>query len=246
MSIPAGERAARERAVQRRWVASTGLVLLVADPDSSDRDRLVNELHMNGVETVWCCDGASALMAFGRVEPHAVLVAPTLDRVDAATVVGAIRSEATLPILVPIGPEDTLAAGPVLVAGATAVARPCRPLELLRHLEGSIPDIAERARLRYGPLELDPRAYSVHLHGREIEDLPLKEFELLRILMTYAERVVTTEQISCAIWGDASRPPSPNTIAVHVTRLRARLGDPTAIRRIRGRGYRLSYPTVTL
>jgi DNA-binding response OmpR family regulator len=56
--------------------------------------------------------------------------------------------------------------------------------------------------------------------------------------------VVTAEQISCAIWGDASRPPSPNTIAVHVARLRVRLGDPTVIRRIRGRGYRLTYPAV--
>jgi DNA-binding response OmpR family regulator len=244
MKTPAGERAARERAIQRRWVASTGLVLLVADPDTRDRDRLVRELHGDGVETVWCRDGASALMAFGRVEPHAVLVAASLERVDAATVVGAIRSEATIPILVPIGPDDTQAAGPVLVAGATAVTRPCRPLELVRHLEGSMPDIAARARLRYGPLELDPRAYSVHFHGREIEDLPLKEFELLRVLMSHADQVVTAEQISCAIWGDASRPPSPNTIAVHVARLRVRLGDPTVIRRIRGRGYRLTYPAV--
>jgi DNA-binding response OmpR family regulator len=243
MKTPAGERAAQARAVQRRWVASTGLVLLVADPDTSDRERLVRDLHDNGVETVWCHDGASALVAYGRVKPHAVLVSPSLEMVDAATVVCAIRSEATLPILVPIGPDDTQAAGPVLVAGATAVTRPCQTRELVRHIEGSIPDLAARARLRYGPLELDPRAYSVHLDGQELEDLPLKEFELLRILMTYADQVVTTEQISCAIWGDASRPPSPNTIAVHVARLRARLGDPTAIKRIRGRGYRLTFPT---
>lgn len=238
----ATERVAQARATQRRWVASTGLVLLVADPDTTDREGLVENLHGNGIETVWCHDGASALVTFGRVQPHAVLVAPSLEKVDAATVVCTIRSETTVPVMVRVGAEDTVAAGPVLVAGATAVARPCRPQELLRHLGELVPDLPARVRLTYGPLELDPRAYSVRVHGEELEDLPLKEFELLRVLMSHADQVVTTEQISRAIWGDALRTPSPNTIAVHVARLRVRLGDATVIKRIRGLGYRLTCP----
>ena len=115
----ASERVSQARATQRRWVASTGLVLLVADPDTTDRERLVEDLHDNGIEAVWCHDGASALVAFGRVRPHAVLVAPSLEKVDAATVVCTIRSETAIPVMVRIGPEDTTAAGPFLFSLAT-------------------------------------------------------------------------------------------------------------------------------
>ena len=226
--------------VPRRRTPPTGLVLLVADPDTSDQERLVRELHTNGVETVWCHDGASALVAFGRVAPHAVLVAPQLDDVDAATVVSTVRAESAIPVMVRIGPDDIHLAGPALVAGATAVSGPYRLQELIRQLGDLLPDLAARTRLVYGPLELDPRAYSVRIHDDELADLPLKEFELLRVLMTHADQVITTEQIVRAIWTDAAQPPSANTIAVHVGRLRVRLEGAATIRRIRGRGYRLT------
>lgn len=241
MKSPA-KRITRDRAVDRRWTASSGLLLLVADPDVSDQDRLVGDLRPHGVEVLWCHDGASALVAFGRFRPDAVLVAPSLSLVDAVTVVRTVRAELPVPVLVPVGRDDHAAAGPVLMAGASPVIRPYQLLELLRHLEELVPDLDERVRLSYGPLALDPRAYSVHLHGQELKELPLKQFELLRVLMVYADQVISAEEISHTIWGDESPAPSPSTIAVHVARLRARLGDPGAIRRIRGRGYRLTFP----
>lgn len=219
---------------------SSGLVLLVADPDTSDQERLVRDLHCSGVETVWCRDGASALVAYGRVGPHAVLVAPHLEKVDATTVVCTIRADAAVPVMVRIGPDDIQEAGPSLVAGAMAVSYPYRLQELVRQLGDLLPDLAARVRLTYGPLELDPGAYSVRLHGDELSNLPPKEFELLRVLMTHADQVISTEQISRALWGDASNAPSANTIAVHVARLRVRLGGVASIKRIRGRGYRLT------
>jgi DNA-binding response OmpR family regulator len=243
MKSPA-ERITRARALHRRWSASSGLLLLVADPDVTDHDRLARDLHPHGVEILWCHDGAAALVAFGRSRPDALLIAPSLELVDAVTVVRTVRAELPVPVLVRVGPDDYDAAGPVLLAGASAIGRAYRPVELLHHLEELVPNLDERVRLTYGPLELDPRAYSVHLHGRELEELPLKEFELLRVLMTYADQVVNTEQISHAIWGDANPPPSPNTIAVHIARLRARLGGEFMIKRIRGRGYRLTLPSV--
>lgn len=241
MKSPA-ERITRARALHRRWSASSGLLLLVADPDVTEQVSLVRDLHLHGVEVLWCHDGASALVAFGRSRPDALLVAPSLELVDAATVVRTVRAEVPVPVLVRVGRDDYDAAGPVLLAGASALSRPYQPVDLLHHLEELVPDLDQRVRLTYGPLQLDPRAYSVHLHGHELAELPLKEFELLRLLMVYADQVLSSEEISRAIWGDEGPPPSPNTIAVHVARLRARLGDPAAIRRIRGRGYRLTFP----
>ena len=181
-------------------------------------------------------------MQYGALAPDAVLMSPLLDVVDALTVVRTIRGRDSLPILLGVGPGESGLVGPVLVAGATtAVTRPYDPAEVVRRLEAEVPRAESRVHLSYGPLELDPCSYSVRLHGEELHDLPLKEFELLRLLMTYADRVVTPEQIRVALWSDATHAPSQNTVAVHVARLRARLGGAAVLRTIRGRGYRLAF-----
>lgn len=238
------DRAGRAREVTRRWsTTSRGLVLLVADPDTSQREPLVPALEANGVSCTWCLDGAETLVQYGKLEPAAMLMSPGLEVVDAATVVHSIRQRGTLPILLGVGPGDSAAAGPVLIAGATAaVSRPYDPTEIMRRLDAEIPHMAARSRLTYGPLELDPRSYVVRLEGAELHGLALKQFELLRLLMMNADLLVTVEQIRQALWGDAPHPPSSDTINVHVTRLRSRIGGPTVLRTVRGLGYRLTFP----
>lgn len=78
--------------------------------------------------------------------------------------------------------------------------------------------------------------------GRAVH-LPLREFELLQYLMRNADRTVTREQIMRHVWHAAVNT-STNTIAVHVKRLRARLGDEDdqLIQTVRGVGYRLVTP----
>lgn len=237
----------RAREADRRWSSSVGgLTLLIADPDVSQQEDLLHELAAAGVSSTWCVDGAEALVQYGKISPDAVLMAPVLREVDAVTVVRTIRDSCVLPILLGVGAGDSVSAGPVLVAGASAaVARPYQAGEIIKRLEAEIPQMTARARVMYGPLELDPRSYTVRLHGEELEDLPLKEFELLRLLMLNADCVVTAEQIRSALWGQAPHVPSSNAIVVHVARLRARLGGPMVLRSIRGRGYRLTFPSGT-
>lgn len=235
-------RVQRAREADRRWSTPLGLVLLVADPDTSERDVVVAALSTSGVNCTWCATGAETLVQYGKLAPDAVLMSPLLDVVDALTVVRTIRDRDSLPILLGVGSGESGLVGPVLVAGATtAVTRPYDPAEVVRRLEAEVSRTASRVHLSYGPLELDPCSYSVRLHGEELRDLPLKEFELLRLLMTYADRVVTPEQIRVALWSDAIHAPSQNTVAVHVARLRARLGGAVVLRTIRGRGYRLTF-----
>jgi DNA-binding response OmpR family regulator len=239
----AANRAARARKADRRWSTPLGLALLVADPDVSQRGRLLSALTASGVRCTWCVDGAETLVRYGQLTPDAILMSAVLDTVDAPTVVRTIRARGTLPILLGIGPGDSDSAGPVLVAGAsTAVARPYDPGEVVRRLEAMVPQMAWHGRLTYGPLELDPRSFTVRLNGQELQDVPLKEFELLRLLMLNADCVVTSEQIRHALWGDLPHAPSSNAIVVHVARLRARLGGQAVVRTVRGRGYRLTDP----
>jgi DNA-binding response OmpR family regulator len=96
-----------------------------------------------------------------------------------------------------------------------------------------------------GALRLDPATLEVHLYGRSIR-LPLREYELLRFLMVHADRVLTPEQIYRTVWGRSGGRRS-NTLAVHIKRLRVRLGDnqehPHIIKTVRGVGYRLVSPS---
>jgi len=218
-----------------------GVLLLVADPDGLAGGPLDTELHVAGLNTTWCRDGAEALVEFGRRRPDAVLAAPCLEAVDTPTVVRTLRNAGCRPVLVGIGPDDLAEAGPALVAGATGVvSRPYAASEITARLEAEIQDMEQRVRLAYGPLELDPWAYRVRAGGVVLENLPLKEFELLRLLMAHADRVVTPEQITAALWGDSSSRPSSNAITVHVGRLRHRLAGVAELRTVRGRGYRLT------
>jgi len=231
----------RRRRGEASWSTMVGVVLLIADPDGPGSGPLDDELHAAGLNTVWCRDGAEALVEFGRLRPDAVLVCARLEVVDTATVVRTMHEAASQPILVGIGPDDLDEVGKVLVAGATgAVSRPYDAAEIAARLEPEIHDVEQRAKVVYGPLELDPWAYRVRVGEVVWENLPLKEFELLRLLMAHADHVVTPEQIRCALWGDKAPGPTSNAVTVHVGRLRARLGGVAELRTVRGRGYRLT------
>ncbi|NHA01503.1 helix-turn-helix domain-containing protein [Nocardioides sp. W3-2-3] len=58
--------------------------------------------------------------------------------------------------------------------------------------------------------------------------------------MLHAPGVVTDDELGDALWGTSGHRPGGNTIAMHVTRLRARLGSAAVVRRVRGRGYSLT------
>ena len=95
--------------------------------------------------------------------------------------------------------------------------------------------------LQAGDLRLDPERHEVYLHGQEVV-LPLKEFELLELLMTNAGRVLTRETLIDRVWGP-HYVGDTKTLDVHVKRLRARIEDdpahPQRITTIRGLGYKL-------
>ncbi|MBX6381960.1 MAG: response regulator transcription factor [Microbispora sp.] len=96
-----------------------------------------------------------------------------------------------------------------------------------------------RTVLTIGDVELDVTAYQVKVGGRVVH-LPLREFELLHYLMRNVDRTVTRERIMRDVWRSTDGM-ATNTIAVHVKRLRARLGDmeDTMIQTVRGVGYRM-------
>ena len=148
-----------------------------------------------------------------------------------------------MPVLLGVGEGHAEQAVQALAAGAVAcVARPYRVPELLPFIHAAFPadgragaGRGRRRARRAAPTRCGWTGGSVHL--------PLREFELLHYLMRNADRTVTREQIMRHVWHTADST-STNTIAVHVKRLRARLGDDDdqLIQTVRGVGYRLVAP----
>lgn len=231
---------------QARIPLGTDPVVLLADADERIRQGLTAQLAKYQVSVVHCPDGAVALLEAGLRKPDAVLVSAQLPLVNGSTVLRLVRRRLAIPVVLGVGPEDAEQVAPALAAGASAcVARPYRPREVARLL--SLVDRGSRGwdqPLVCGPLRLDPSTYEVRLHGVSTARLPLREFQLLHLLMLHAEKVITRERIGAELWGDEGR--RSNTITVHIRRLRERLGDdphhPEIIQTVRGVGYRLVPP----
>ena len=223
-------------------------LLLIADEeaDQAEDSGLLPALRDRGIQVHVVADGALALVEAGRLAPSAMLVSARLPVVDGVTVVRTIRAvpgHGDLPILLAVGPDDRAQAAAGLDAGASAcVGKPYRVNEVLamigaiggrpaggdRPLATAAPGrggeggAQEQTVLRYGPVLLDAAAHEVRVDGR-IVHLPPREFRLLHLLLTQAGRVVSRETLLTEVWGSPDT--DPNTLAVHVRRLRRRLGD---------------------
>lgn len=219
----------------------TAPILLVADPEAAMVHDLSAALEREGVRVTGVTDGAQALLQAGALRPDVVLVSASLPVLGAVEFVRAVRLTRAIPVLLGVGEGHAQQAVQALAAGATAcVARPYRVPELLPLVHAAFTgESGARRVLVVGKVELDVNAYQVTVGGRIIH-LPLREFELLHYLMRNAHRTVTREQIMRHVWNSTDTA-STNTIAVHVKRLRARLGDTDdqLIQTVRGVGYRL-------
>lgn len=239
------------RAYLHRWAETTGAQLLVVDP-AVDEGALAEGMAGHGVHVTWVASTLDGLVEFGRTDPHAVVVAPEAPGIPADEFVGLIRRHGSPYVIA--GTEDLSeladpaaasrrgsGVGSLMLAGASAVAlRPYAAQSLWELMSHGPRSVSEHARVEVGPIELDASAFTVRVNGQRIADLPLKEFELLRELMLHSPGIVTDDELGDALWGTNGRRPGGNTIAMHVTRLRARLGPVAVVRRIRGRGYSLT------
>lgn len=213
---------------------SRGTVMLV-DTDRGIADRFTADAAALGIATEWCANGADALLAFGAGPPEALVLHTDTDGVDAVVIVAAVRGRWDLPILVGSDSADDIRTREVLAAGAsTVVARPYDIADIE-------PFVLDRVRVHVaGPIEIDSDRCETRVRGRDVQ-LTQREMQLLRFLIEQQGRVVGTDEISAAVWGRVS---DTNTVAVHVKRLREKLGADSEhgefIRTIRGAGYRLA------
>jgi len=226
--------------------------ILVVEDEESFVEALTVGLKREGFRVRIARDGAEALELFDLVRPDLVLLDVMLPRVSGIDVCRAIRSRSRVPIIMVTARTSEIDTVVGLEVGADDyVSKPYRLRELVARMRAALRRApAADARpspgvLEVGDVRLDPERHEVLIRGDAVS-LPLKEFELLEILLENAGRVLTRDVLIDRIWG-ADYVGDTKTLDVHIKRLRAKVEpDPSAPRSIvtiRGMGYKFDSPS---
>jgi two-component system response regulator RegX3 len=230
----------------------TGPKVLVVEDEESFAEALSLGLAREGFEVTLAADGAVALERFAEVEPDIVLLDLMLPRISGIDVCREIRLVSKVPIIMVTAKGEELDTVVGLEIGADDyVTKPYRLRELVARMRAVLRrsehvtdagDDAEAAQttVTVGDVSVDPDRHEVVVRGTVVA-LPLKEFDLLQLLMENAGRVLTREILIERIWG-IDYVGDTKTLDVHIKRIRAKIetdpGSPTRIVTIRGLGYK--------
>jgi two-component system, OmpR family, response regulator RegX3 len=229
-------------------------VLIVEDEDSFI-DALTLGLTREGFKVSVARDGAEALDLFDDVKPDLVLLDVMLPKVSGLDVCRELRARSNVPIIMVTakGAEIDTVVG-LEVGADDYVTKPYRLRELVAriravlrrrsHDEVLVPAAAGDDFVEVGDVRVDHERHEVFIRGEETR-LPLKEFELLALLLENAGRVLTRETLIDRVWG-ADYVGDTKTLDVHIKRLRSKVepqpAAPTRIVTIRGLGYKYESP----
>jgi two-component system, OmpR family, response regulator RegX3 len=227
-------------------------VLLVEDEDSFV-EALTIGLKREGFRVQTAQDGAEALELFDVVKPDLVLLDVMLPKISGVDVCRELRRRSTVPIIMVTAKGSEIDTVVGLEVGADDyVTKPYRLRELVARMRAVLrrrpADAALRTAagevLEVGDVRLDAERHEVEIRGEQVK-LPLKEFELLEILLSNAGRVLPRETLIDRVWG-TDYVGDTKTLDVHVKRLRAKVerdpSVPTRIVTIRGLGYKYDTP----
>jgi len=223
-------------------------LILVVDDEQSYRDALAVALQREGFLVETAADGPEAIERFDATRPALVLLDVMLPKISGIDVCRELRARSRVPIIMVTARNAEIDAVVGLEVGADDyVTKPFRLRELiarvraaLRRIPAAEVDVDPADVIEIGHVRLDTARHEVFVHGVSIA-FPLKEFELLEMLLTNAGRVLTRDVLIDRIWG-------PNyfgdtkTLDVHVKRLRSKVeidpANPKCIVTVRGVGYR--------
>ncbi len=217
--------------------------VLVIDDDPGLRELLAEYLGGRGFETATAADGPTGLEAARAGSHDLVVLDIMLPGLDGLGVLRELRTTSQVPVIMLTARGDDVDRIVGLELGADDyLAKPFNPRELVARIQavlrrGGVPDTAQP--LRAGPLLVDPDRRSVRLDGDPIE-LTTTEFELLRVLVARAGRVVPRERLMELARGE-DYASFDRSVDVHVSHIRRKLGDdprsPRLIKTVRGVGY---------
>ena len=237
---------------------STPLILIVEDEDSFV-EALTIGLNREGFRVEVGQDGAQALSRFRELQPDLVLLDLMLPRVSGIDVCREIRKFSTVPIIMVTAKSSEIDMVVGLEVGADDyITKPYRIRELVARLrallrrasmeQGATPTVVNTRSLVVGDVTIDSDEHIVTVSGSAVA-MPLKEFELLHLLLSNAGRVLSRDVLIDRVWG-MDYVGDTKTLDVHIKRVRSKIerdpANPERIVTIRGLGYKYERPAPSM
>ncbi|QKJ24921.1 response regulator transcription factor [Aquiluna borgnonia] len=220
--------------------------VLVVEDEINLREPLVYLLQREGYDVIEAEDGNAALELFQSMGADLVLLDLMLPGLSGNEVCRAIRAESSVPVIMVTAKDTEIDKVVGLEIGADDyVTKPYSTRELLARMKavlrrGAEPQVAEFGVLKAGPVVMDIERHVVTVNGEKVQ-MPLKEFELLELLMENVNRVLTRGQIIDRVWG-SNYFGDTKTLDVHVKRIRSKIEEdparPRHLLTVRGLGYK--------
>ena len=221
-------------------------LVLVVEDEQSLREPLVYLLKKEGYEVIEAADGTKALELFRSQNPDLILLDIMLPGISGNDVCLTIRQTSNVPVIMLTAKDSEIDKVVGLEIGADDyVTKPYSSRELLARMKAVLrrngePEPMKDGVLEAGPVRMDVEQHLVFVNGHKVA-MPLKEFELLELLLENRNRVLTRGQIIDRVWG-SNYFGDTKTLDVHVKRIRSKIEDdparPVHLVTVRGLGYK--------
>jgi two-component system response regulator RegX3 len=220
--------------------------ILIVEDEESFSDPLSYLLSKEGYEVSVADNGNDALVEFDSTGADLVLLDLMLPGLSGVDVCRALRQRSNVPVIMLTAKDSEVDKVVGLELGADDyVTKPYSSRELLARIKAVLRRLAEPEELvpttvEAGPVRMDVERHVVTVRGDQVS-MPLKEFELLELLLRNSGRVLTRGQLIDRVWG-SDYVGDTKTLDVHIKRLRAKVesdpGSPMHILTVRGLGYK--------
>jgi two-component system response regulator RegX3 len=246
-----------KKAASRTHTTDGPVRVLLAEDEESFIDALVIGLSNEGFRVVVARDGVEALRLFEETDPDILLLDLMLPKMSGIDVCRAVRTRSRVPIIMVTAKGTEIDTVVALEMGADDyVTKPYRLRELVARMRAVLrrapggPDTVEPGSAHVdgegiwesSGIKMDFDQRRAFVRGEEVH-LRRKEFELLRLLVENAGRVLTRDVLIDRVWG-TDYIGDTKTLDVHIKRLRSRIeADPSVpvlITTVRGVGYRFA------
>jgi DNA-binding response OmpR family regulator len=230
-------------------VAGTlGERILLIEDEASIAESVAYSLRSEGFRVEIACDGLAGLSSLRAFSPDLVILDLMLPKLNGLDLCRTVRKESNVPIIMLTAKTEEVDRIVGLELGADDyVAKPFSMRELIARVRAvlrrteSLQEEDAGANLRLGAIEMDVGRRRVTVDGHLVH-LPLKQFELLRLLMVNKDKVMSREELFKRVW-DTDTACDTSSLDVHVRWLREKVepdpGHPRYIRTIRGVGYKI-------
>jgi two-component system response regulator RegX3 len=220
--------------------------ILIVEDESSLSEPLAYLLEREGYETAIAADGHVAVAEFDRNGADLVLLDLMLPGLSGTEVCRELRTRSSVPIIMLTAKDSEVDIVVGLELGADDyMTKPYSTRELLARIRAVLRrridlDADDSQVLEAGTVRMDVERHAVSVDGKDVA-MPLKEFELLELLLRNSGRVLTRGQLIDRVWG-ADYFGDTKTLDVHIKRIRSKIekkpSEPTMLVTVRGLGYR--------